>query len=226
MPASSRPARTTSRTSLPADARERRASIACRGRRRHRESRTSHTGPSNGRTRCRRSARRQAAARPTQKSVRGNASVQTRCRVDVGNERQRSRLQQQYAPTERTCTWCGRSFAPEYGDLHTRFCSNGCRVEQKHHESGIRKGCRRLGCAYEVVHPLAVFERDKWRCQLCGVRTPPTKRGTIQPNAPELDHIIPLKQHGPHSYLNVQCACRRCNRKKGARARGQLLLVG
>ena len=59
-----------------------------------------------------------------------------------------------------------------------------------------------------------IFDRDKWRCQMCGVKTPARLRGTFEPNAPELDHIMPLSKSGSHSIDNVQLLCRSCNAKK------------
>ena len=73
--------------------------------------------------------------------------------------------------------------------------------------------------------PLLVFARDKWTCQLCGVKTSKKLRGTYLPNAPELDHIVPLALGGAHTMTNTQCACRQCNGLKGATARGQLHLL-
>ena len=78
----------------------------------------------------------------------------------------------------------------------------------------------------DVVDPIKVFERDGWRCQLCGRRAPERKRGTYDDDAPELDHIIPISKGGEHSYRNTQCACRGCNGSKGARPMGQTLLFG
>ena len=75
----------------------------------------------------------------------------------------------------------------------------------------------------ETVDPLGVFERDGWRCQLCGARTPKERRGTYHDRAPELDHILPLSKGGEHSYANTQCACRRCNHGKGAEPMGQTM---
>jgi len=69
---------------------------------------------------------------------------------------------------------------------------------------------------------IKILERDGWRCKLCGVRTPRSKRGTYADDAPEIDHIIPIAEGGDHAEYNVQCACRRCNIEKGARALGQL----
>lgn len=66
----------------------------------------------------------------------------------------------------------------------------------------------------ERVDPFVVFDRDGWKCKLCGIDTPKDLRGTWKPNAPELDHIMPISKGGPHSYLNTQCTCRKCNMKK------------
>jgi hypothetical protein len=66
-----------------------------------------------------------------------------------------------------------------------------------------------------------VFNRDGWRCHLCGITTFEAKRGTFHPRAPELDHLVPISRGGAHAYANVACACRRCNRTK--RALGQLM---
>ena len=76
-----------------------------------------------------------------------------------------------------------------------------------------------------VVRERDVFVRDRWRCQLCGCCTPQHMRGTHADNAPEIDHIVPLAQGGPHTMDNVQCACRRCNHDKGSKWRGQRRLA-
>lgn len=76
------------------------------------------------------------------------------------------------------------------------------------------------------VDPIRVFERDAWKCQLCGTRAPKRLRGTTDALAPELDHIIPLAAGGQHTYENTQCSHRSCNMAKGARPAGQLILIG
>lgn len=89
-----------------------------------------------------------------------------------------------------------------------------------------RDRARHAGVAYEPVNRLFVFARDKWRCQLCGCSTPKSLKGKNQPRSPELDHIVPLAMGGPHTYANVQCACRECNQEKGGyRAMGQVPLL-
>ncbi len=70
----------------------------------------------------------------------------------------------------------------------------------------------------ETFDPILALDRDGWRCQICGVKTPKKLRGTFKPNAPELDHIIPLAQGGAHSPANTQCACRACNLDKSDKA--------
>ncbi len=49
-----------------------------------------------------------------------------------------------------------------------------------------------------------IFKRDNFECQYCG-----TKRELT------LDHVIPSSRGGPHSWLNLVTACKRCNAKKG-----------
>lgn len=81
---------------------------------------------------------------------------------------------------------------------------------------------RRELAEYEAIDPIQVLTRDRWVCQLCGIKTPRALRGTNEPNAPELDHVIPLALGGSHTWGNLQCLCRTCNGKKGARSQGQL----
>jgi 5-methylcytosine-specific restriction endonuclease McrA len=143
----------------------------------------------------------------------------------------RSLGKSKYKPTKKRC-FCGKCgamyIASLGGGLHKQFC-DACREETKKSAKRVAKAARRArkkGAEYEPVNPLKVFERDGWRCQLCGVKTPKTKRGTYSDQAPELDHIIPLSAGGSHSYLNTQCACRRCNQEKSDKPMGQLLLIG
>jgi 5-methylcytosine-specific restriction endonuclease McrA len=81
------------------------------------------------------------------------------------------------------------------------------------------------GVNAERFDPIAVFERDKWRCHLCGCKTPKRLRGSYDDTAPELDHIIPLSKGGEHSRANTACACRKCNGAKGDTIMGQLSLL-
>lgn len=120
----------------------------------------------------------------------------------------------------RPCRWCGTVYVPEYGSLRTHYCTTACRdagMRKLRSGSTHRRRAAKFGCDYEPVSKRSVFERDGWRCYLCGCETPKHLSGTTEPNAPELDHVVPLAKGGPHTYRNVRCACRACNRDKGAR---------
>ncbi|MCD6568346.1 MAG: HNH endonuclease [Dehalococcoidia bacterium] len=52
-----------------------------------------------------------------------------------------------------------------------------------------------------------VFNRDRYVCQYCG------KKGKDL----TLDHIIPRRNGGEHTWENVVSACSSCNRRKGGR---------
>ncbi len=61
---------------------------------------------------------------------------------------------------------------------------------------------------------MKVFRRDGWLCQICGGATDPATRGTTHPDAPELEHIVPLAKGGEHSYANTACAHRHCKKER------------
>ncbi len=132
------------------------------------------------------------------------------------------------APSQRACAACGETFiAPKAKTRPTDFCSAVCKQAAEARHRRIAKSRRRAvlrSARVEVVDPFYVFNRDRWTCRLCGVKTPRSKRGSYEDVAPELDHIIPLSQGGEHSYRNTQCACRKCNAAKSDRPMGQLLM--
>jgi hypothetical protein len=77
----------------------------------------------------------------------------------------------------------------------------------------------------ERFDPFEIFDRDGWRCHMCRCSTPKRYRGTIKPNAPELDHIVPLSKGGKHTRANTACSCRACNGVKSDRIFGQPSLL-
>lgn len=124
----------------------------------------------------------------------------------------------------RPCSFCGLQFQPKHGG-QTKFCSRRCiaRDAKRRYGTSARKRARWHGVEYEPVDRIKVFERDGWRCQVCGRKTPRAWIGSNRPQAPELDHRIPMALGGSHSYANTQCCCRRCNNVKGgARSIGQI----
>lgn len=52
-----------------------------------------------------------------------------------------------------------------------------------------------------------VFLRDRFTCQYCGKKSQDLT----------LDHVIPRRQHGPHTWNNVVAACTKCNLRKAGR---------
>ena len=66
------------------------------------------------------------------------------------------------------------------------------------------------GAYVEDVWRSKVFERDRYRCQLCG-KAVKRDAEVPHPKAPVLDHIIPLAEGGTHEYRNVQTAHFMCN---------------
>lgn len=114
-------------------------------------------------------------------------------------------------PMDRVCRLCGTQYvAANTGGKHKQYCSEQCKKIVGRAEKAARRAKVRKATV-EQVDPYAVFARDGWRCQLCGIATPEAKRGSTAPDAPELDHVQPIAKGGAHSYANTQCACRRCN---------------
>ena len=56
-----------------------------------------------------------------------------------------------------------------------------------------------------------IFRRDGYRCQYCGKR----------PARPTLDHVIPRRLGGAHTWENLVTACPSCNLRKGGRTTEQ-----
>jgi endogenous inhibitor of DNA gyrase (YacG/DUF329 family) len=118
------------------------------------------------------------------------------------------------------CAECGNPVGYKFGRSRI-FCAKKClkqnlaqRAEHKETQKAARKKRKAIQRGAKVGQAFSykqVFDRDGWRCQLCGKVTPERKRGTISNNAPEVDHIIPLSKGGEHSLNNVQTLCRACN---------------
>lgn len=118
------------------------------------------------------------------------------------------------------CATCGSMFSTNKPTA--AYCSPSCIPRR----TNARDRARHAGVPYEFVNAMRVLNRDGWRCQICGKATPRDRRGTRYSNAPEVDHRIPLALGGPHTYENVQCACRACNAAKGGTTTvGQLPLL-
>jgi hypothetical protein len=87
----------------------------------------------------------------------------------------------------------------------------------EHNDRGARRRALVRGADVEKVSRAVVYKRDGGRCHICGKKVP--KKGW------HLDHLIPLKRGGEHSYKNVAVACPKCNLSKGTKAVAQLRLL-
>lgn len=145
------------------------------------------------------------------------------------SERVRSRLISEALKTStckpRPCRECGKDFLPVYGMKRRLFCSQACLQRLGKRVGKATRRARTRGLIAEVFDPIEIFERDGWRCHLCGTKTKRKDRGTTKPKAPELDHIVSLADGGPHTRANTALACRACNGRKGRESRGQPSLL-
>jgi 5-methylcytosine-specific restriction endonuclease McrA len=120
------------------------------------------------------------------------------------------------------CIKCGSPVGYRMGPCrkYCNTCSDLVSKQYKKEANRTRKQYLRAlrhGANAERINPMEILERDGWRCQICGVSTPKSRRGTLHRNAPEVDHIIPLSRGGEHRGNNLQCACRACNGMKSNR---------
>ena len=142
----------------------------------------------------------------------------------------------------KACVVCGNSFTNRSA---ATICSLRCReardasykkayekeyrsrpssIERFRNKELVRKA-RKNAAKSEEFKRTEIFERDGWKCGLCGraipknVKWPHPKFGTI-------DHIVPLAKGGAHLRINVQAAHLRCNCSKNSRVVGQLRLFG
>lgn len=122
------------------------------------------------------------------------------------------------------CKTCGCDYRPRYGKA-AGYCSMACRRFPERRlwptsrdakcDKDYRRRCRKRGAGYERFARKEIFERDGWRCGICGEMTDRTREAS-RDMRPSLDHVIPLAKGGAHSRANVQCAHWICNSRKGA----------
>lgn len=144
-------------------------------------------------------------------------------------QRVRERILSRSARGGVPCSTCGEAVGYSFGRPR-RYCSDHCQGASEVGRRNKRaakaaREARRRNVFAEVFDPIEVLERDRWRCHICDRHTPRVLRGTCDPRAPELDHIVPLALGGAHTRANTACSCRRCNSAKGARAIGQPRLL-
>lgn len=115
------------------------------------------------------------------------------------------------------CSCCSKSMVVRFTKGgRKRVCDECIKATQTKLKriAKARRRARMLGARHEAIDPIKVFQDADWICYLCDRKTVKALRGTYEPLAPELEHIIPLSKGGTHTYDNVACACRECNQYK------------
>jgi 5-methylcytosine-specific restriction endonuclease McrA len=107
---------------------------------------------------------------------------------------------------------------PRQGAKHVRTAA-------ENHDKNHKRRAAKYGAGYERFSSEDIFERDGWRCHICGKRVHPS-RFKRDPEGPSLDHLIPLADGGSHSQANCRLAHLRCNAARGRRGDVQLILLG
>jgi 5-methylcytosine-specific restriction endonuclease McrA len=93
-----------------------------------------------------------------------------------------------------------------------------------------RQRARYHGVKHVAFPVRSIYERDGYKCQLCGDKTllkvTYRKRDTkIHPRSPTIDHIVPMCKGGNHEPANCQTACFICNSRKSGKGGGQTRLA-
>lgn len=130
-----------------------------------------------------------------------------------------------YVPVEphpTVCKRCGDVFVGKW----QRYCQpcrslNGMDARRA---ARTKDRARRRGIPRESYRPTTVFERDGWRCHLCGKAV---NRGRVVPHpmAPTIDHLIPVSAGGADVMTNVATAHFECNSRRQAGGIAQLRLI-
>jgi len=76
-----------------------------------------------------------------------------------------------------------------------------------------RYRARKHKVRYEKIDKNLVYDRDGWKCYICGIFISPSPGYDLPYNA-TLDHVIPMSKGGDHTYDNVRACCYSCNQKK------------
>lgn len=120
------------------------------------------------------------------------------------------------------CPRCGTLFTRRATSNPRRYCTIRCgKAARKNHRFHLQRTTAKPG---ESIGLAQLEQRDGRRCHLCGKLT--TKRRGNHPNAPSIDHLIPLSAGGAHEWANVALAHRQCNSVRRTTGDAQLLLIG
>ena len=140
----------------------------------------------------------------------------------------------------RECPQCHSVFQITRLTIKKKFCSDECyiasitgkiktlpeikrelRVRRDARQNHARR-VRKRGSGYERFDAIEIYERDNWKCHLCGKKID-RKHKWPHSLSPSLDHIVPISLGGGHLRTNVKAAHLGCNSSKGKRSRQEQL---
>lgn len=141
------------------------------------------------------------------------------CSVECMPRRSQAAAAPCQGPPEVECRFCRGPLPDESGRpgvrrLIRRYCSQRCRniaAGQRHGGDRPGRGAGRRFPRIRGAARLAVFDRDDWRCRLCGAPIDPALTFP-HPGSGSIDHIDP---DGPHDPANWQASHLACNVSKG-----------
>lgn len=169
----------------------------------------------------------------------------TTCSIECNDRRKRERKRvKEREKNGSQCKECGE-ILPLSLHIQALYCSDQCRKAVKHRVNNAwRRANKEIAYGYykrwaaknydivsahrhkrramekfafvEEVDSTLVYERDGWRCGICGGSISPSKRWPDSGSV-TLDHIIPISKGGRHEYANCQAAHFGCNSRKGSR---------
>ena len=111
---------------------------------------------------------------------------------------------------------CAHCSAPFITATNSLTCSTACGLASRENmlrAKGHRYRARKRDAYVSNVNPAHIFERDGWKCHVCGGQI--DRRARRTPLAPSLDHVIPLANGGTHEPSNVWACHLGCNSLRG-----------
>lgn len=115
-------------------------------------------------------------------------------------------------PAPHECPCCGvvhRGSSPACSDA----CSVSLRRRRYRRKTDRRKAI--IAVSSESFTAADVFDRDGYRCGICGEPVDPSIEWPDLRSA-SVDHIVPFARGGEHTFSNVQCSHLICNITKSA----------
>lgn len=124
----------------------------------------------------------------------------------------------------RPCEVCQTVVMRTPGDRYRTVCSVPCRNLLTYgYAEGMHAGpwgqwaatrARKAGATIvDRVSRDEVGDRDRWVCQACHISTN-RDADPLAPDAPTIDHVLPLSKGGQHTMSNLQLLCYSCNSSK------------